>query len=218
MANRKDVVPLVSSSECIDIDLAMFLFATLCLLAGVLPGFIIDLLAHVSQLLIGAHLSPQSAQPWLRIAPIEPARGAYDGLLVFVMIVVAAICAALLARRVSARASRRGPAWDCGFPQRSPNTQYSATSFAQPIRRVFGTVVFRAREQVRMPTPGDITPATLQLEVHDTVWEACYAPVIRAVTAIADRLTTLQFLTIRDYLMLVFATLVVLLAVLGITR
>jgi hypothetical protein len=31
-------------------------------------------------------------------------------------------------------------------------------------------------------------------------------------------MTTLQFLTIRNYLMLVFATLVVLLAVLGMTR
>jgi formate hydrogenlyase subunit 3/multisubunit Na+/H+ antiporter MnhD subunit len=197
---------------------AMFFLATLCLLAGVLPGFVIDVLARASQLLLGAHLTPQAAQPWLRIAPIEPARGAYDGLLVFVMIALAALGAALLARRVSARATRRSPAWDCGFPQASPNTQYSATSFAQPIRRVFGAVVFRARERVRMPAPGDTTPATLELELHDTVWEACYAPIIRAVNAIADRLTTLQFLTIRNYLMLVFATLVVLLAVLGITR
>ena len=46
---------------------------------------------------------------------------------------------------------RRGPAWDCGFPDPSPATQYTADSFAQPIRRVFGEVVFRARERVDMP-------------------------------------------------------------------
>ena len=50
---------------------------------------------------------------------------------------------------------RRAPAWDCGYPDPSPATQYTADSFAQPIRRVFGTVVFRAREHVDMPPPGD---------------------------------------------------------------
>ena len=57
--------------------------------------------------------------------------------------------------RFASRAVRRGPAWDCGFPDPSPATQYTADSFAQPIRRVFGEVVFRAREQVDMPPPGD---------------------------------------------------------------
>ena len=57
---------------------------------------------------------------------------------------------------------RRAPAWDCGYPDASPATQYTAGSFAQPIRRVFGTIVFRAREQVDMPPPGDTRPARLQ--------------------------------------------------------
>ncbi len=51
------------------------------------------------------------------------------------------------------------PAWDCGYPDPSPATQYTAGSFAQPIRRVFGTLVFRAREHVEMPPPGDTRPA-----------------------------------------------------------
>ncbi len=56
--------------------------------------------------------------------------------------------------RFASRALRRAPAWDCGFPDPSPATQYTAGSFAQPIRRVFGSVVFRAREQVDMPRAG----------------------------------------------------------------
>jgi formate hydrogenlyase subunit 3/multisubunit Na+/H+ antiporter MnhD subunit len=197
---------------------AMLLFAALCLLAGVLPGLVMDGLGHTTQMLIGAHLAPQATQPWLRIAPIEPTRGVYNGLLVFAMIASAAIATALIARRTAARRARRSAAWDCGFPEMSPATQYSAGSFAQPIRRVFGTVLFRARESVRMPGPGETGAATLRLELHDTVWEAFYSPVIRAVGALADRLTKLQFLTIRKYLMLVFATLILLLAVIGISR
>ncbi len=199
-------------------QVAMLLFATLCLLAGVVPGFIMDALARTSQLLLGARLAPQATQPWLRIAPIEPTRGVYNGLLVFVMIALAAVATALIARRIAAHASRRVPAWDCGFPDPSPVAQYSATSFAQPIRRVFGTALFRVRERVSMPSPGDTTAAALEVELHDTVWETFYAPVIRAVGTLADRLTRLQFLTIRKYLMLVFATLILLLAVIGLSR
>ena len=42
-----------------------------------------------------------------------------------------------------------------------------ADSFAQPIRRVFGTMVFRAREHVDMPPPGDMRPARLTVESRD---------------------------------------------------
>ena len=51
-----------------------------------------------------------------------------------------------------------GPAWDCGYPDAKPSTQYTADSFAQPIRRVFGEAVFKASERVDMPAPGDRRP------------------------------------------------------------
>jgi len=169
-------------------------------------------------LLVSARLDPQAAQPWLRIAPISADRGAYNGLLVFVMIASAAAATALIARRVASHALRRSPAWDCGFPDPSPATQYTSGSFAQPIRRVFGSVVFRAREHVEIPQPGAPGTAKLRVDVHDIVWEVLYLPVIRAVDALADLLTKLQFLTIRKYLMLVFATLILLLIITGIWR
>ena len=197
---------------------AMLAFAVLCLLAGVLPGFVIDALGGVSELLIGARLEPQSSEPWLRIAPISAERGAYNGLLVLAMIAIAAAATAGIARRFASHALRRSPAWDCGFPDPSPATQYTSGSFAQPIRRVFGSVVFRAREHVAMPKPGETGAARLSVAVHDTIWEVFYAPTIRLVDALADRLTKLQFLTIRKYLMLVFATLILMLVIIGVSR
>jgi hydrogenase-4 component B len=197
---------------------AMLLLALLCLLAGVLPGFVIDALSPVTHLLVGARLAPQSAQPWLRIVPIDPARSAYDGALVLAMMVVGAGVTAFAVRRVAARSLRRSAPWDCGFPDASPATQYTATSFAQPIRRVFGSVAFRAREHVAMAGPGDITPAELRIELHDTVWEAFYAPVIRFVEQSAERLNRLQFLTIRKYLTIVFVALITLLIIVGAWR
>ena len=196
----------------------MLSLALLCLLAGILPGFVIDSLGAVTQMAVGARLAPQSGQAWLRIVPIDIHRSAYSGLFVFVMILLAAATTALVVRRVASHALRRSPAWDCGFPDASPATQYTAGSFAQPIRRVFGSVVFRAREEVAMPKPGDTAVARLQVELRDTVWDALYAPIIRLVAATAERLNRMQFLTIRNYLTLVFAALVALLIIVGTWR
>ena len=197
---------------------AMLLLALLCLAAGVAPGFVMDALAPVMQTVVGARLGVQSSQPWLRIVPIDTARSAYDGALVLGMILIAGVAAALIVRRFASHALRRSAAWDCGFPDQSPATQYTAGSFAQPIRRVFGSVVFRAREHLHMPPPGDTGPARLEVELHDTLWEALYAPVIRLIEAVSARVNQLQFLTIRRYLTLVFAALVLLLVIVGAWR
>ena len=89
-------------------------------------------------------------------------------------------------------------------------------SFAQPIRRVFGTSVFHARETVEMPPPGDMRPARLTVEMHDVIWDTIYAPIAIGIGIVADRLNRLQFLTIRQFLSFVFGALVFLLLVLAI--
>ena len=68
-----------------------------------------------------------------------------------------------------------------------------------------------------MPPPGDARPARLAVTLHDLVWDALYRP-DRAVGSpfAAERLNHLQFLTIRQYLSLVFVALVVLLLVVAI--
>jgi len=135
---------------------------------------------------------------------------------VMVFITISASLAVVVIHRFASHALRRGPAWGCGFPDPTPAAQYSGASFAQPIRRVFGTLVFHARDHVVMPPPGDTRPARLRIELHDLVWEQMYQPIAGAVGLSADRLNRLQFLTIRRYLSLVFATLVTLLLVLAI--
>jgi hydrogenase-4 component B len=191
----------------------ILVYALLCLLVGVLPGFVIDALGPVSQLLFHGHMPAQATLPWLSLVPISPARSSYNGLLILLLIVGTVGLTTLTVRLMASRTTRRAPAWDCGFPSTTPLTQYTAGSFSQPIRRVFGTVLFRAREDIDMPLPGDSRPARLTVQLHDVVWDICYAPLSGAVAYLADRLNVLQFLTIRRYLGLVFVTLVVLLLV-----
>jgi formate hydrogenlyase subunit 3/multisubunit Na+/H+ antiporter MnhD subunit len=198
---------------------AMFSFAGLCVVAGVFPGLIIDGLAPVVMALTdGARMPVQTTIAWLTVVPVSAGRSSYNGLLVLLFIAFSAGAAAYVIHRFASHAVRRAPAWDCGFPDPSPITQYTAGSFAQPIRRVFGTLAFRAREEVAMPPPGDLSPARLEVRLQDLVWEGIYAPVAGAVGFAADRLNHLQFLTVRRYLTLVFLALVFLLLVLAIWR
>jgi hydrogenase-4 component B len=195
---------------------AMYFLAALCLVAGILPGFFIDALAPVTKSLVGVSMPHQAGVEWLSIVPIAESRSSYNGLLVFVFVVLSGSIAAFAIHRLASDKLRRAPAWDCGYPDPSTATQYTASSFAQPIRRVYGATVFRAREIGEMPPPGATAPARLTVELHDLIWDAAYAPVATGIEYATEKLNYLQFLTIRQYLSLVFTALVLLLLVLAI--
>jgi hydrogenase-4 component B len=209
--------PLAESAHEVDpISVAaMGILAALCLLAGIFPAFVIDALAPAVRGLTGAQMPMQEGIPWLSIAPIAESRSSYNGLLVFLFIAASASLAAFAIHQIASNKLRRAPAWDCGFPDANPATQYTAESFAQPIRRVFGAFAFRAHERVDMPAPGEMRPAHQSVAMHDLAWEFFYLPVVRTVEFLSQRLNHLQFLTIRQYLSVVFGALVSLLLVLA---
>jgi len=193
---------------------ALLACAVPCLLAGVFPGRVIDWLQPVTAALVAGQMPPQMNIPWLSIVPVSAGRSSYNGLLLFAFMAAAAGLVAILVRP-RARADRRAPFWDCGYAGLGVAAQYSATSLAQPIRRVFATVMFAAHEQVEMPPPGDTRPAILRRFRRDPVWDFLYAPIAGAVGTATTFLNQTQFLTIRRYLSLVFTALVILLVVLA---
>ena len=69
-----------------------------------------------------------------------------------------------------------------------------------------------------MPEPGDMRPARIEKTTHDLVWEGVFLPLSRLVTAISTRLGPLHYLSIRRYLGIMFAALVLLLAMIGMIR
>ena len=208
----------LQAAEATEVDrtmlAAMFALALLCVGAGILPGLVIDALARVVDGLVGTHMPLQTALPWLSIVPVAESRSSYNGLLVFIFIAVSASIAAFAIHRLASHAVRRAPAWDCGFPDPGPATQYGASSFAQPVRRVFATVI-GVRERLDMPSPGDVRPGHFSVIVRDRIWDTLYAPIAGGVALVADWVNRFQFLTIRRYLSLVFLALVGLLLVLA---
>jgi formate hydrogenlyase subunit 3/multisubunit Na+/H+ antiporter MnhD subunit len=195
---------------------AMFALAGLCVVAGIVPAPFTRALAPVTQFLTAGAMPPTDlAAPWTPLVPSVGSGNTYSGLLVLLALAAALATAGFSMWVAANRATRRSDVWDCGFPDPRPATQYTSASFAQPIRRVFGALAFRARETVAMPGPGDVAAARFTLTMIDPVWEAFYSPVARAVLYVSSTLNVLRFLSIRRYLMIVFATLVLLLLVLA---
>jgi formate hydrogenlyase subunit 3/multisubunit Na+/H+ antiporter MnhD subunit len=192
---------------------AMAAILGLCLLAGVLPGYVIDALAPVVRQIIGGTMPVQASMSWLSVVPVAQSRSSYNGLLIFAFITISTLLAVNIIHRWASRATRRAPAWDCGYPDSSPLTQYTGDSFAQPLRRVFGEFAFMAREKVTMPKPGNPVAARLDVRLRDLAWDLIYASLAKGIAFAAERSNVLQFLTIRRYLSLVFAALVSLLLV-----
>jgi len=197
---------------------AMYLLAAICLIAGILPGFVIDALDPLTAMLVGEVMPRQAAVPWLSIVPIAASRSSYNGLIILVFLAASGTMTAAVIHRFATRATRRSAIWDCGFPLDAPQTQYGSASFAMPIRRVFGSVVFDVRERVDMPRPGEMRAASFHLRVLDPAWHYFYGPLARNVGKLATSLNGLQFLTIRRYLTLVFCTLIALLVVVALWR
>jgi len=195
---------------------AMFVAVALCVVVGLFPGFAVDALAPAVGTVIGAHVPAQSSTPWLSLVPVAEGHSSYNGFLVFLFVALSGSLSAFGIHRLASRGARRAPAWDGGFPDLSPLTQYSAGSFAEPIRRVFAPLS-GAVESVEMPPPGSTAPARFRLTLNDPAWDWIYTPIVTAVGAIADWLNPFQFLTIRRYLSLVFAALVLLLLVVAVS-
>jgi NADH:ubiquinone oxidoreductase subunit 5 (subunit L)/multisubunit Na+/H+ antiporter MnhA subunit len=188
------------------------LLAGACLVLGTFPVLGLKLAESAAHGTVGVDL-PAGAVGWLFVSPLGTGGAAYAGFFVFVAVLGLALGMRALLGRLWPERRRRAAAWDGGFADANPATQYTASGFSQPIRRVFGTVLFGARETVDMPPPGDARPARLEVRLLDPAWEWAAEPIRRTIEAVTQRLNALQFLSIRRYLSLMFAALIALLLV-----
>ena len=193
------------------------LLAGTCLLLGIFPVLGLSLAESAAHGVVGVALSKGSVG-WLFLVPSGANGAAYAGLIVFLSILGLALGTRALLQRLWPERRRRAAAWDGGFADIDPATQPTASGFAQPMRRVFAEAVFRVRESVDMPPPGDPGPAKLVVRFVDPVWVWGLEPIRRLIDAAATRLHGLQFLSIRGYLSLTFGMLVVLLLVVAATQ
>ncbi len=197
----------------------MFASPRLCLLAGILPGLVIDALAPVTASLVGGRMPVQTDIPWLSIVPIAESRSSYNGLLVFLFIALSASLAAAASPplRLARAAARRRPGI-AAFPIRARRRNTAPAASRSRSAASSARSCSHAREHVTMPPPGDARAGHVRTSSCTIcIWDCDLradrpAPCATPPTAS----TSCSSCTIRQYLSLVFVALVLLLLVLAI--
>ncbi|MBT9612266.1 MAG: hydrogenase 4 subunit B [Burkholderiales bacterium] len=179
-----------------------------CILLGLFPVQVILQLDHVTQALIGDTLGMSAAKTgWLFLTPIAPERASYSPLFFLLAILVVLLITFLAVRRFYHGRLRRGPAWDCGFPEQTPRMQDSAEGFGQPIRQIFEPFFLIERE---VPSPFDREPR-YHGRSEDKLWYGLYLPIAKAADKLSAWISILQHGRIHLYLMYSFVTLLLML-------
>jgi formate hydrogenlyase subunit 3/multisubunit Na+/H+ antiporter MnhD subunit len=198
--------------------ISLLVLAGLCALLGILPVSATTLLSGVAQEFVKADVSETIIKGWPWLAPISSVRGSYSGTVLVASIFFLVMLTVIVIKGFGTRSLRRGPAWDCGHRESHPAFQYSASSFSQPLRRVYGGTLFRAKETVDMPEPSELRPANLDVRLIDQVWQGIYQPLVDGVVNLSTRLNRLQTMTVRRHLLMMFITLLIMLIVAALRR
>ncbi|MHB1905673.1 MAG: proton-conducting transporter transmembrane domain-containing protein [Acidimicrobiales bacterium] len=130
--------------------------------------------------------------------------------------VIVTLLRSVLARRRGVRVTE---SWGCGRELVTARMQYTATSFAEPVQRVFDDVLRPVRD-IDISHAAEsryvIESVTFHSRVDDRIESALYAPVIRALRAWGQWARRLQPGSVHRYLAYGLAALVVTLVVVAV--
>lgn len=192
----------------------MLALAAACLLLGVGPVVAVPLIARALGGMPGlvGHGVTLTAGPGLSVA---------DGATQISPILVGALLLAFLGLLPLAlrliRADRRlrvGPTWGCGRIGQTPRMQYTATAFAEPLRRIFAEL-YRPTEDLSVDHHPEsryfVRSIRYASDVRPWFETTLYEPVLGALRAVAGRVRWVQAGSLHLYLLYMSVGLLVLL-------
>lgn len=178
--------------------IAQILLALICVGLGVAASMILVPLGSVVTFVHGKHSA--LADAWTLPVPM--------------LVVVLAFTLGTLTIWMSAlsrsRPVRRFITWECGFGDLGPRMQYTASSFAQPIARMFRAVNhYIVQVDVQGPDRKHFPDAvSVQSEYEPYLQTRVYAPALKLIQDIAGTLLArLQAGSIHQYLLYIMVTL-----------
>lgn len=185
---------------------AMLVLAVLCVLVGLGGAWVVPGLAPAVAEVTGMpypELQPVLGGDAGRILAAVGALGALFWVLVLALV---RLRRALLAgREVGA-----SPTWDCGYASPSPRMQYTASSFAQPLVELFGSVL-RTRRDAELPHGAFPRAARLSTETPEVAETGLFRPFFAAAARLAERLHVLQHGRVQLYVLYIALALLALL-------
>lgn len=198
----------------VSMRLAMGWLISASVVLGVMPGLLVAWLNRASSVapsVPGA--SPLASGTGLVLAHL---RGAIAPAALLIALVGVMVLVVLVNQALAQRRARRVDAWGCGRDVLTPRMQYTATSFAEPLQRVFADVL-RPQSDVEVTHESESRYYEQSLlyenRVVDVLESRGYRPLITAVLRAGRGARGLQNGSIHRYLAFGFVALVVILVV-----
>lgn len=178
----------------------MIVLASVCVILGLGAPWVVRAIIPVAGMLTGADANV--ADRAIRLL-VDVTTGA--ALLAVLILLVSLTRTALLKGRTVYAA----PTWDCGYAAASPRVQYTASSFADPLIRMFRPLL-RTERQVHEPEGIFPSGASLHTHTPDVFMARVYEPFVRGVERAAGLMQRLQQGSTHLYLMYIFLTIIIL--------
>jgi hydrogenase-4 component B len=185
---------------------AGWLLAIACVLLGLGASFVVPVLYSVLRSVDGLlHAAIPSPAPGLWIEAPQ-ALGHLSPLLLALILGVAMLATFLIVRMVHRTPLRLADTWGCGRVLQTARMEYTATAFAEPLRRVFAELYRPTRDltvTVHPDAPRFVKSITYRSEVRPWVEQMLYTPLIQASRIGASRVRRLQAGSVHLYLVYV---------------
>jgi hypothetical protein len=203
---------LHSHETSVSMRFAMLILSILCLLFGIFPNFVINILNRITLELLHNTLSNTDVNQFLWLTPKTNNIASLSTILIMIGIITGLCLTYILIKIILNKKlqNKSSPPWDCGFGMLTTKMQYSATAFAMPIRKVFAPV-WKIEENVITKN----NEIKYSLQIYDKIWCYIYKPLETLLNKISRLTARIQGGNIRIYLLYILATLLILLWVIA---
>jgi hypothetical protein len=195
----------------------MIVLAVACLGFGVGPALVLPLLA--GGLPAGAQFGPQTvSRTWPgRLATPIGFTTVDTAALALLLAAILLLIPLLLRWTGAVRRTRRSSTWGCGRVVHTARMEYTASAFAEPIRRIFASL-YQPRRSIQVVSHPESRYFRdgISVESEITAWfeERLYRPLIRGLRAGSLWIRQVQAGQVHLYLSYIFVTLLALLLLL----
>ncbi len=194
--------------------MGMGILAVACIVLGVAPVIVVPFLGRVIGGLgdlpqtnpgLTFNLSLQTPESFGQISPTLVAGG--------LLLILALIPIGLWVFRVN-RKLRLGETWGCGRTGQTPRMEYTATAFAEPLRRVFAEL-YRPTEELSIDFNPDskyfVESIEYKSEITPLFDRWLYDPLLKSIRFVSTQVQRLQAGSLHLYLVYIAVSLAILL-------
>jgi hydrogenase-4 component B len=203
LGSARTILPAPHENRSMSV--AMAVLAALCTLIGVLPFFVVRLLEPVVQ-----SLFPQQG---VLLPSIQTTAGVYGiSVMAALLILTVVVLFVYYINRLKSTPVSSSVTWDCGYAAPTSSMQYTASSFAEMLVRIFSGIL---RPEYKTPSLTGLFPeqGSFHSHVPEVTLDRGIIPFMLAVDRRLSSVRRLQSGQLNRYLMYIFVALIILLTI-----